>query len=217
MLPRVLEPEAMDTLEEALAYDAMDHRAVNLAFAADALALAPTPRRVLDIGCGTGLIPIVLLARTPHATVTAADLAAEMLRLAARNAARAGLAHRIALVRTDAKRLPWAPGDFDLIVSNSVVHHVPEPVGLFAEIARVAGERAAVFVRDLRRPESAEALDALVALHAAGEPETARALFRASLHAALTVDEALDAAARAGLRGVTVRATSDRHWTLARA
>ncbi len=43
-LARTLEPEAMDTAEETDAYDAMDHRAVNDAFVADLLAVAPSPR-----------------------------------------------------------------------------------------------------------------------------------------------------------------------------
>jgi ubiquinone/menaquinone biosynthesis C-methylase UbiE len=216
MPTRVLEPEVMDTLDEARAYDAMDHRGVNEAFVTDALALSPTPRRVLDLGTGTGLIAILLATRLPNATVTAVDLAGEMLRLAARNVARAGLAHRIALARVDARELPYAPGDFDLVVSNSVVHHVPAPRALFAEIARVAGERAGVFVRDLCRPESEAEVAALVERHAAHEPSAGRELFRASLRAALTADEARALAAEAGLRGVQVRTTSDRHWTLAR-
>jgi ubiquinone/menaquinone biosynthesis C-methylase UbiE len=216
MLPRVLEPEVMDTVEEALSYDAMDHRTVNEAFVTDALALSPTPRRVLDVGCGTGLISILLATRLPLATVTATDLAGEMLRVAARNVARAVLTDRIALVRVDAKGLPYAPGDFDLIVSNSVVHHIPAPRAFFAEIARVAGDRAGVFVRDLARPSSAEAVDALVQRYAAHEPDMARELFRASLCAALSVDEVRTLAQGAGLRGVKVQMTSDRHWTLAR-
>ncbi len=216
MLDRVLEDEVMDTPTEAQAYDAMDHREVNGRFADDALALSPTPRRVLDVGTGTGLIAIVLASRLPLATVTATDLARHMLDAAARNVARAVLTDRIALVRVDAKRLPYEPGDFDLVVSNSVVHHIPDPRAFFAEIARVAGERGSVFVRDLCRPVDRAALDAMVARYAANEPAVARELFRASLHAALTVDE-VDAMAReAGLRGVKAAMTSDRHWTLAR-
>ncbi len=216
MIDRMLEPEEMDTADEAAAYDAMDHRGVNARFADDALDLSPTPRRVLDLGTGTALIAIVLATRLPLATVTAVDLADHMLRFAARNVARAALTNRIALVRVDAKGLPYAPGDFDLIVSNSVVHHIPDPRMFFAEIARVAGEHAGVFVRDLRRPADVATLDALVHTYAANEPAPSRALLRASLHAALTVDEVTAMAREAGLRGVTVRETSDRHWTLAR-
>lgn len=217
MLHRVLEPEVMDTPDEARTYDAMDHRAVNNAFVTDVLTLSPTPRRVLDIGAGTGSIPILLATRLPLATITAIDLAGEMLRLAARNVARAQLTERIALVRVDAKRLPYQPGDFDLIVSNSLVHHIPDPEVLFGEIARVAGDRAGIFVRDLCRPDDERTLDELVERHAAHESRVARELFRASLRAALTVDEVQTMAQRVGLRGVTVRMTSDRHWTLARA
>jgi ubiquinone/menaquinone biosynthesis C-methylase UbiE len=216
MLDRVLEPEVMDTIDEARAYDAMDHRAVNGRFADDALELSPSPKRVLDVGTGTGLIAIVLATRLPLATVTALDLAGHMLDHACRNVARAALVHRIALVRVDAKGLPYSPGDFDLIVSNSVVHHIPAPRAFFAEIARVAGDRAGIFVRDLCRPADRATLDALVETYAANEESTARELFRASLHASLTVDEVAALARDAGLRGVKVRATSDRHWTLAR-
>jgi hypothetical protein len=53
-------------------------------------------------------------------------------------------------------------------------------------------------------------------MYAANEESTARELFRASLHAALTVDEVSALTERANLRGVKVRMTSDRHWTLAR-
>ena len=213
---RVLEPEEMDTAEEAVAYDGCDHRAVNAAFVTDALALSPTPRRILDVGTGTGLIAIILATRCSMATITAIDLAGHMLDVAAANVTRAALGRRIALVRVDAKGLPYRPGDFDLIVSNSVVHHVPDPRRMFAEIARIAGDRASVFVRDLCRPLSEADQSALVAKYAAHESERSRELFRASLHAAITVDEATSMAAEAGLRGVTVRMTSDRHWTLAR-
>ena len=216
MFTRVLEPEEMDTIAEAVAYDAMDHRVVNHRFVDDALALSPTPHRILDVGTGTGLIAIVFAARAKLVQVTAVDLAGHMLEAAARNVARAVLTDRVALARVDAKGLPYAPGDFDLIVSNSVVHHIPDPRAFFAEIARVAGDRASVFVRDLCRPADQSTLDALVTTYASNESTEARALFRASLHAALTVDEVQSMANEAGLRGVSARLTSDRHWTLAR-
>jgi ubiquinone/menaquinone biosynthesis C-methylase UbiE len=214
-LHRTLEPEAMDTVEETEAYDAMDHRAVNRAFVDDLLRVAPSPGRVLDLGAGTALIPIALAAAAPHARVTALDLAATMLRRGAQNVAEAGLTERVALVVASATALPYRRGDFDVVVSNSLAHHVPEPGSLLAEIARVAGD-GAVFVRDLARPVSTEAVDALVERHAAGESAGARELFRASLHAALTVAEVRALADAHGLADAAVGMTSDRHWTLSR-
>ncbi len=215
-LQRTLEPEAMDTDEEALAYDRMDHAEVNRRFVDDLLALHPRPHRVLDLGAGTGLIPIELCARDAGVTVTAVDLAPAMLRRAAENVGRAGLSARVGLAVCDAAALPYAPGDFDAVISNSLAHHVPDPVTLFRAVARVAGDRAAVFVRDLCRPATPAEVNALVDRYATREEPFARALFRASLHAALTVDEARAAAAAAGLPDVTAEMTSDRHWTLSR-
>ena len=170
---------------------------------------------MLDLGAGTAAIAIVLAARSPHARITALDLAPAMLRLAARNVARAGLVERIGLVLGSATLLPFRRGDFDVVVSNSLVHHVPDPAAAFAEIARVAGS-ATIFLRDLARPESDAAVDALVDRYAAAEAASARELFRASLRASLTVEEVRAFAAAAGLVDAEVSLTSDRHWTLVR-
>lgn len=214
-LARTLEPEAMDTVEDTEAYDAMDHATVNLAFVDDLLRVSPSPARVLDLGAGTALIPVALATAAPSARVTALDLAATMLRRGAEHVARAGLTARVGLVVASATSLPYGDASFDVVASNSLAHHIPEPARLFAEIARVAG-RGAVFVRDLARPDSADAVEALVARYAAEETALARELFRASLHAALTVAEVRALADAAGLAGATVTMTSDRHWTLAR-
>ena len=215
-LARTLEPEAMDSDAEALAYDRMNHDAVNARFVDDLLAVHPSPRRVLDLGAGTGLIPLALCRRHEGTTVTAVDLAPAMLRRAASHVGEAGLTARVALVVADAGALPYAVGDFDAVVSNSLVHHVPDPARFFRAVASLAGDTAAVFVRDLCRPDTADEVDALVHRYAADEEPTARALFHASLHAALTLDEVRDAAAAAGLRGFSLARTSDRHWTLSR-
>ena len=72
MLKRVLEPEVMDTPEEARDYDAMDHGAVNVTFCDDLLsfasrngkpALGKRTSRVIDFGTGTALIPLELCGR----------------------------------------------------------------------------------------------------------------------------------------------------------
>src|SRR5579871_5475245 len=67
MLPRVLEPEVMDSLEEARDYDAMDHAQVNRVFVADLLSFWQASGTILDVGTGTAQIPLELCAR--HSTV----------------------------------------------------------------------------------------------------------------------------------------------------
>jgi len=215
----------MDSEQEARDYDAMDHRDVNESFCADLLAVRPRPRQVLDAGTGTALIAIELCRRAPGARVVAIDLAMHMLAQARRNVESAGMAERIRLAETDAKATGLAAGEFDAVMSNSLAHHVPHPPALFAELWRLVSGGGLLFVRDLARPENAAQVDALAARYApalAGvSQETAamharqRALFMASLHAALTPDEVRAMVASLGIPGEAVRTTSDRHWTLA--
>jgi ubiquinone/menaquinone biosynthesis C-methylase UbiE len=220
---RVLETEVMDTADEAREYDAMDHAEVNARFAADLLAAGPIGPRVLDIGTGTALIPIELCTRAPHVQVVAIDLAEHMLAVGAKNVARAGFSDRIILERLDAKELPYEPGSFATTVSNSIIHHIPSPGGVFAEIHRVTASGGLVFLRDLLRPPNDAEVDRLVSLYGGEEPKgsTARAswdrqrgLLRDSLKAALTIDEVEELARGAGMTGASVTTTSDRHWTL---
>src|SRR5213596_410548 len=101
MLPRVLEPEVMDTPEEARDYDAMDHSAVNRAFVADFLAVWDGRNPILDVGTGTALIPIELCNTHPSAEVVAIDLAEQMLKVARDNVSEAGLGDRIRLEKAN--------------------------------------------------------------------------------------------------------------------
>src|SRR5437764_12557508 len=127
MLPRTLEPEVMDSAEEARDYDAMDHAAVNRVFVEDFLAAWDGRAPLLDVGTGTAQIPVELCRRAPAARVVAIDLAQHMLRVGGDNVRRAGLDDRIELRQCDAKQMPFADGSFAGVLSNSIVHHVPEP------------------------------------------------------------------------------------------
>src|SRR4051812_5050338 len=108
MLERVLEPEVMDTADEARDYDAMDHSAVNRVFVADFLAVWDGRWPVLDVGTGTAQIPIEFCKQAMTGQVIAIDAAAHMLTVARENIRKAGLEHRIALRLADAKVMPFA-------------------------------------------------------------------------------------------------------------
>lgn len=218
MLPRVLEPESMDTAEEVEEYDAMDHREVNDRFVADFLA-AHGPRRggeILDLGAGTARIPIALAQADPKARITAVDLAPAMIERAKLNVAEAGLSDRIRCVQADAKALGTALGNlrFEAIISNSIIHHLADPHPVVADMVARVEPGGALMIRDLARPDDLAALERLVEQYAAGESPRARTLFQASLHAALTLAEIRAVAAGAGLPADCVSMTSDRHWTL---
>jgi ubiquinone/menaquinone biosynthesis C-methylase UbiE len=91
------------------------------------------PRRILEIGAGTGSGAAILRARFPEADVTGVDLSPEMVRIA--QAKVPGVTFEPA----DASRLPFPDGSFDLVTQNNV------PV-YFSEIARVTAPGGRVLI-----------------------------------------------------------------------
>lgn len=217
-MQRTLEPEFMDTHEDAEEYDAMDFREADTQFAETAASLLGVEPggKVLDIGTGPAKIPVLLLSRRPDLHVLATDMAEHMIQVAVRNIAAAGLAQSCTVVLMDGKALELRPASFDLVMSNSVAHHVAEPLTLFREIARVVKPEGAVLVRDLIRPESQEAAWAIVNRVAAHDTARQKQLFFDSLCAALTLDEVRELVAAAGLHSARVVQSSDRHWSVER-
>jgi ubiquinone/menaquinone biosynthesis C-methylase UbiE len=215
MLPRVLEPEVMDSAEEACDYDAMDHAEVNRVYVADLLEFWPAQGQVLDVGTGTAQIPIELCRQAEAVSVVAIDAAHHMLKVAQANVKRAGLAARIQVNFCDAKKMPFPDRSFDAVMSNSIVHHIPEPFNVIKEIARVAGQNGAIFVRDLLRPANDDTVASLVKMHAGDANAHQKKMFEESLRAALTLDEVQEMVRQLGLDPARVRQNSDRHWTWA--
>jgi ubiquinone/menaquinone biosynthesis C-methylase UbiE len=215
MLTRVLEPEVMDSPEEARDYDAMDHTAVNRAFAADFLRVWTGRNPILDVGTGTAQIPIELCHQSRSAEVVAIDLAGHMLELARRNVAEAHFDGRIRIEQANARGLPYPAASFNAVISNSIIHHLAEPFACFAEMHRVCATSGTLFVRDLLRPADLTELRRIVDTHASGANDHQRQMFADSLHAALTLAEVRELVGRLGYPPGTVQQTSDRHWTFA--
>lgn len=213
MIPRVLEPELMDDPEESESYDAMGHDAVNRQFVDDLLGVGAFGPDILDVGTGTARIPVELCQRLEDARVMASDAATSMLEIAKINIAIGGFEHQIQLHFGDAKALGFEAAMFDCVVSNSLIHHLPTPMLAMQEMVRVLKPNGRIFVRDLFRPESDEAVEKLVQTYAAEESERNQQLLRQSLHAALRVDEVREMVKQLGFDPSTVNATSDRHWT----
>jgi ubiquinone/menaquinone biosynthesis C-methylase UbiE len=222
----------MDSDQEAKEYNEMDHSEVNRRFVKDLLAFARSIADsetetdadsdiecelgdVLDMGTGTALIPIELCKQHPDCRVMAIDMAVSMLDLARYNVEAQTMTERITLAQIDAKQMGFENGQFDVVMSNSIIHHIPEPNDCLIEMVRVTGDGGILFVRDLMRPDDLETLEGLVQAYAGEETEYSRKLFRDSLHAALSLDEIRSLVSDYGFDPATVEATSDRHWTWA--
>jgi ubiquinone/menaquinone biosynthesis C-methylase UbiE len=214
MMERILEPEYMDTEVEARSYAAMDHTEANRSVAERLLALGGGRGLTLDMGTGPGDIPILLAGQRPGGRYVAVDAAWEMLKLAKVKIADRSLAERIVLHQADAKRLPYPDHSFDAVFSNTILHHIPEPIDLLREAWRVLRPGGVLLIRDLYRPPTEADAWALVDRHAAGATDSQRRLLFDSLHAALTLEEARELVAAADMAGTTVEMTSDRHYTI---
>jgi ubiquinone/menaquinone biosynthesis C-methylase UbiE len=214
MLERILEPEVMDSDTEAQEYDAMDFTEVNIDFAQLASTLQGETAKVLDIGTGTARIPLILSDFRPQWQITAIDLAPSMLKLAQTNLEKAQKTKQIKLELIDGKAMPYADRSFDLVISNSLVHHLPDPLTFFAEVKRVVKPQGSVLIRDLLRPESLRELEAIIQEANLGYSPHQEQLLRDSLQAALTVAEIQAIVNQISWKNVKVDRSSRRHWTL---
>jgi len=105
----------------------------------EALDQVGEPRRILEIGTGTGTGAAIMKARFPEAEVTGVDLSPEMVRIA--QAKVPGVTFEPA----DASRLPFRDGSFDLVTQNNV------PV-YFSELARVTAAGGRILITSTLGP-----------------------------------------------------------------
>jgi len=212
-LQRVLEPEVMDTEEDAREYDAMDHSEPNEAFVERLIELGARGR-MLDIGTGPGHIPIMICERSADAFVVGVDLAEHMLARAMQRRLASPHADRIDFHVADAKGLAFADESFDVVFSNTILHHIPDPRDLLAGAKRMLKPDGVLLIRDLYRPATLGGLALLVETHAGKATPYQRKLFSNSLNAALTPDELRSMARDVGLERFEVTVDSDRHMSL---
>ena len=171
-LPRVPEPEVMNDSDEVEAYASAAAQAfldkIDGTFVEHAMRLvaARARGRALDIGTGPGQIVLKLAQRLPGWQFIGVDRSGNMIRqarvslggrsfssdISGENRGPLGPEARIHFFVADGKRLPFPDASFDLVMCNSVLHHLVEPQRLLAEIARLVKPDGAILLRDLRRP-----------------------------------------------------------------
>ncbi len=214
-MDRILEPELMDDPEQAIAYARADFAEENQGFVDRFLEYFPdcVHGQVVDLGCGPADIPIRLARALPRCRVTAVDAAEPMLRLAEAEVRKAGVADRITLYCQRVQDLVL-PEPVDAVISNSLVHHLPNPYAFWQTVRRLVKPNGAVLVMDLLRPESTEAAQAIVEEYATHEPPVLRRDFYHSLLAAFTEDEIAGQLAAMNLTRLLIEVVDDRHWVV---
>jgi SAM-dependent methyltransferase len=111
------------------------------------LGLAPG-QRVLDVGCGTGVVTRAAARRVaPSGRVIGVDSSSALLTVARGYADNEGLGALIELRQGDCRRLPFADASFDAALAVTLLAHVPQAERALAELVRVTrpGGRVGVF------------------------------------------------------------------------
>jgi ubiquinone/menaquinone biosynthesis C-methylase UbiE len=205
----------MDSEAQTRAYAEADFNASNGLFAAkfgEYFDDCPATGSMADLGCGPGDITIRMARRYPGWTVTGLDAGPNMLKLARERLDTEQLDERVQF------RHSYLPDDslpgasFDAVISNSLLHHLPQPSILWQSVVRLAKPGAAVQVMDLLRPDTQQEARRLVEAYTADAPEVLREDFYLSLLAAYTPEEVSQQLLAAGLDRLKIEIASDRHW-----
>ena len=95
--------------------------------------------RALDVGCGTGVVPITLAKAFPSAIVAGLDFDARSIDIARGHARNAGLADRVSFLAESVEALGTEPG-WDLISTFDVIHDLPDPLDAMTRIRLALNE-----------------------------------------------------------------------------
>lgn len=166
---------------------------------------------VLDLGCGSADVSIRFARANPDCRILGVDGARAMLDEGLRAVAQAGLGERIHLVEGYLPGAALPAVEYAAVISNSLLHHLAEPMVLWSMIRDVAAAGTPICVMDLVRPADRVGAERLVSEYAADAPDVLRRDFFNSLLAAYRVDEVEAQLRAAGLSHLSAAEVSDRH------
>ncbi|HEV2339636.1 MAG TPA: class I SAM-dependent methyltransferase [Patescibacteria group bacterium] len=111
-------------------------------------------QKLLDIGCGTGTLVMLVKTKHPKAKVTGLDPDQHVLAIAKRKAERSN--HAIDFIQAGAEKLPFASSSFDIITSSLAFHHLPTTIKKQAlgEIYRVLKPTGQFLLVDIGKPKN---------------------------------------------------------------
>jgi 2-polyprenyl-3-methyl-5-hydroxy-6-metoxy-1,4-benzoquinol methylase len=212
-MERVLEPEVMDELDQVCAYASANFEQENQGFVDQFITYFPdmSDGHILDVGCGPADIPIRLARALPLCRITGVDASQPMIDVGNRAVKNAGLADRITL---HCERLQsfFLAEPCDAGISNSVLHHLVNPLRFWYALKQLIKPGGSVLVMDLLRPYSPDAAQAIVDRYAAHQPPILRRDFYHSLLAAFTEDEVASQLAEMNFSRLLIDVPDDRHW-----
>ena len=214
-MDRVPEPELMTEDHQAKAYAEADfetaHSYMITLLDQKFPALGPGGTAV-DLGCGPGDISCRFAAAHPGWRVHGVDASEAMLGYGPIVMARyPGVESRVDLLVGLLPDCALPLQHYQAVLSNSLLHHLADPLVLWRSVTRLAQPGAAVLVMDLVRPETADTVDVLVNAYASNEPAVLRQDLANSLRAAYRPGEIEQQLTAVGLEWLSVKQVTDRH------
>ena len=215
-MDRIPEPELMDDPAEAEAYAITDFSDVNEKFTErfTELMIQNYGKSVLkrhfvmaDLGCGPGDITNRVRFRFMEALIVGVDGAPSMLKYAKNYFPNS----RIDWIAADAKRLPFRSSSIDVVFSNSLLHHLADPMPFWDELKRVVKKSGFVFLRDLHRPNSPSEARKIVEMYAGDATDLLKEEYYRSLLSSFTTSEVQEQLRKVGLDNFCVEKVTDRH------
>lgn len=218
-MQRIPEPELMTEEDQAIAYANADFEEPHTHFI-DLLKESVVHKIsesgiAMDLGCGAADISIRFAKAFPDYQIDALDGSVAMLAEGIKAINCSGLNERISLIEAYLEETTLSNKNYDIIFSNSLLHHLHNPMLLWNCIKNAKG-KPGIFIMDLMRPETENKVEWMVNEYASNEPEVLQRDFYNSLKAAFTPDEIQQQLLQAGLEDFNVSIVSDRHLTVVR-
>lgn len=192
-MERILEPELMNDPAQAAAYAGPDLDNAYWLFVQFFHKYFPglvADDIILDLGCGPAAIPMLLAQHYRHCQIHCVDGAAQMLAQGKKAAQRAGLEEQIHFFQgTLPDKLLLPRQRYGVVISNSFLHHLTDPMILWNALHQYCLPNAAVLIIDLLRPKTEESARRLVEKYLPGGSPMLRHDMLLSLCAAFTMDE----------------------------
>ena len=214
-MDRILEPELMNDPEQAIAYAEADFAEPHKRFVTlftERFSEERIDGYVLDLGCGTADVTIRFALAYPDCLIHGVDGAENMLKHGRHAIARQGLESRISLYRGSLPETRAPRPAYDVIISNSLLHHLHNPMILWDTMKSYASEESIVFLMDLFRPTNKDEANRLVEEYAGDEPAVLKEDFFNSLCASFRMEDVREQLRGAGLEHLQTEVVSDRHF-----
>lgn len=213
-MDRIPEPELMNGPEQALAYAQADFEQPHNQFVelfGKRFSDEKIDGYVLDLGCGPADVTTRFARAYPNCVIHGIDGAENMLKHGRDAIAKLGLEARISLYCGRLPDIDPPRSSYDIVISNSLLHHLHDPMVLWNCVKSYASSKAIVFVMDLFRPAGQDEAKSLVEQYASDEPAMLKEDFFNSLCASFRIEEVDKQLQDAGMEHLSTEIVSDRH------